>query len=242
MPLISGCTYNNPSAALLPAAPVAAAAPALAPGQGDHLFGDVLGTIETSLQLIFGGGANWRLRMDNYSSTFRNMWDDMSRMDLGHGATAPDVHRNGAAEPDEHSHVFGGYSSRLQWQMCEIVCTGFPPQGGEWRQIGGFTKSWKNAVLSSLDDILSHLVDSTAIAFYIATPTAIRNANAATVRHTPMSLANAVIYANAHNGPGKNRVSQVLTPYGNLRVALGALLDRFQGSIKTLNYPHDTWT
>lgn len=238
MPLIRGCAYPNPAGVALPAPPVAAAAPLLAPFQGDHLFGDVLGTIETSLQGIFGGGALWRTRMQNYSGTLRTVWDGLGGVDFGHGANPPLVNRNGAAEPDEHSHVFGGYSNRLQWNFCEIVCTGFA--AGEVRRIGGATRAWKTAVLSSLDDLLDHLVDSTAIAFYIASPNAIRNANPGAVRHVPMSLANAIIYAANHHGPGQNRVTRVLNAYGTLRNSVIGILDRFDGPIKTLN-ANNTW-
>ncbi len=242
MSLITGCTYANPAGAALPILPVAAAAPSLAPAQGDHLFGDVVGTIETSFQLIFGGGANWTVRMRNYNSMLQVLWNGLSGVDFGHGNNPPLVNRNGLPEPDEHSHVFGGYSSLLQWNLCEIVCTGFPPEGGESRRIGVASRAWKTAVLSSLDKLLNHLVDSTAIAFYIATPNAIRNANPGAVRHVPMSLTNAVTYAATHNGPGKNRVTQVLTTYQILRNSVTGLLDRFEGSEKVLNYPQDTWT
>lgn len=241
MPLIQECIYQNPVAAALAPAPVAGAAPALAPAQGDHLFGDVVGTIETALQLIFGGGALWRNRMQTYNSTLRTIWDGLGTVDLGHGANPPIVQRNGAAEPDEHSHMFGGYSVRLQWNLCEVVCAGFVNQA-ETRRVGGSVRAWKSNVLSSFDDLMNHLVDSTALAFYIATPNQIRQANAGVVRHAPMSLANAIVFTNGHNGPGKARVARVLTAYGGLRSAVSGLLDRFDGAVRTFNVATGAWT
>jgi hypothetical protein len=240
MPLITGCAYNNPIALACPGVPAAAGAPALAPGQGDHLFGDVLGSIETAFQSIFGGGALWTTRMRNYNPTLHSVWTGLGTVDFGHGALPPVVQRNGAPEPDQHSHVFGGYSLRLQWQFCEIVCTGFAP--GEVRRIGGATKAWKTAVLTSFDDLMNNLVDSTALAFYIATPNAIRQANPAVVNHSTLSLANAVAYTNGHNGPGKAQVQGILTSYANLRSSVNGLLDRLDGSTKTLNVATNAWT
>lgn len=243
MPLIRNSPYNNPIALALPAAPNPALAVNLAPAQGDHLFGDVLGTIETALQNIFGGGAAWTARMSAYNATMRTVWDGMQLVDYGHGALPPVVNRAGATEPDEHAHVFGGYSQRLQWQLCEIVSTGFnpPPIGGEVRSIGGYSRAWKNSVLENLDELLAHLVDDTALRFYIATPNAIRAAAPLAVRHVAVSLAAANAYAAAHAGPGRARVQAVLLPYANLRSSVEGLISRFEGNIKTLNTVNDTW-
>lgn len=238
MPLITGCGFNNPIAAAFPSRPLAAAADRLAPAQGDHLFGDVLGSVETALQSIFGGGAVWPTRMQHYSPTLHSVWTGLDAVDLGHAANPPIVQRTGAAEPDEHAYVFGGYSRRLQWQLCEIVCTGFA--ASEMRSIGGATRSWKTAVLNSFDDVMNHLVDSTALHFYIATPHGIRQANASTVNHTPISLAEAVVYASRHAGPGQRDVLRVLSNYSGLRTSFVGLLDRFDGPTKTLA-PHHLW-
>jgi hypothetical protein len=241
MPLIQGCTYNNPVCPALPAPPVATGATLTAPGQGDHVFGNVLGAIETALQTIFGGGQDWDTRMRNYNVNLETVWNGLKRVDFGHGANPPIVYRAGADEPDEHAHVFGVYSQRLQWKLCEIVCTGFAP--GEVRRIGGATPAWKTSVLESFGELMDSLVDNTAIVQYITTlPNTIRAANPVMVRHTPMSLANARVYAANHNGPGKNRVTQVLNAYGSLHESVRGLLDRFDGSIRTLNVGNNTRT
>src|SRR3954454_5986931 len=86
MPPIQGCAYPNPVAAALPALPLANAAPPLAPNQGDHIFGDVIGVIETAMQNIFGGGQLWRARMQNYNAVLRTVWDGLDQVDFGHGA------------------------------------------------------------------------------------------------------------------------------------------------------------
>jgi hypothetical protein len=242
MPLIAGCTYANPVGAALPAQPNAIAAPPLAPAQGDHLFGDVVGTIETALQSIFGGGERWQTRMRNYSAILDSLWAGLTAIDLGHGANPPVVQRNGAPEPDEHAHMFGGYSRRFQWHLCEIVCTGFV-NGQESRQIGGSTVAWKNNVLAGFDDLLANLVDSTALAFYINTPRAIRAANPAAVRHPTHSLAVARTYANNNPGrPGQARVLQVVTAYDSLRGSLDGLLYRLDGPTKKLDPATNTWS
>lgn len=242
MPLITGTAFVNPVAGVMPAAPNPALAPNLAPAQGDHIFGDVLGTVETALQSIFGGGAAWVNRMGAYNGTMRTLWEGLGVVDYGHGALPPIVNRQGAAEPDEHAHVFGGYSVRLQWALCEITCTGFGPGGaGEIRQIGGYSKKWKKEVLERFDDLLAHLVDSSALHFYIPTPNAIRNANPAQVRHAPISLAAANLYTTNANGPGKARIQTVLASYSTLRSAFEGLIGRFEGNTKTLNPANDTW-
>jgi len=243
MPLLSDCdaTFQNPFGQAIPAAPNILLAPALAPNQGDHVFGDVLGTIETALQRIFGGGQVWPTRMENYSSLLSNVWTGLQAVDLGHGAAAPLVTRAGAAETDQHSHMFGGYSARLQWEMAEIVCTGFAPNGGgERRRIGGYKKSWKKAVLKRFDELMNNLVDSTAIAFYIATPNAIRNSNANTV-HAPWSLAHAVQQVTPMNGPGKGTITPVLDRYDSLRNSIDGLIGRFELPTRSLNVNNNTW-
>ena len=86
MPLLSGCAYVNPFGQMLPDAPAAQDAGALAPMQGDHLFGDVIGSIETALMRIFGGGALWSTRMDSFNATLHTIWVGLGNVDLGHGA------------------------------------------------------------------------------------------------------------------------------------------------------------
>lgn len=160
MPLINGCNSQNPVNPGLPAAPITAGAPYLAPSRGDHLFGDVIGTIETALQLIFSGGDLWKMRMRNFNPMLATLWQGLGSVDFGHGARPPGrgarppgrgagplvTQRAGAEEPDEHSRMFGGYSKRLQWNLCEIVCV---ESGAERRRIGGATRAWKNNVLAS---------------------------------------------------------------------------------------------
>jgi hypothetical protein len=186
MSLVTGCQFPNPFGAAQPAVPVAAAAPNLAPAQGDHVFGDVIGAINTAFTSIFGGGAVAPARMQNYHSMLATLWQGMMGANYGHGAAAPVVTRNGAPEPDQHSHVFGGYAARLQWQLAEIACAGFhpPPLAAESRRIAAPTSRWKRATLAALDDLLNVLVDSTALQFYMATPAQMRQANPAAVNHT----------------------------------------------------------
>ena len=242
MPLLKEVGVQNPVGVALPPVPTAAGAPRLAPAQGDHVFGDVVGTLNTALQTIFGGGANWQTRMRNYNPTLATLWQGLSSVDFGHhGGNVPVTSRAGVPEPDEHSHMFGGYSHRLQWHLCEIVCLGFGPTG-EKRKIGGATAAWKRNVLTSFDDLMNNLVDQTALNFYIASPNATRQANAATVRHPTLSLASARTYANQTNGPGKGRVVQVVSRCESLRGTLEGILQRLDGSVKTFNVRTNSWS
>jgi hypothetical protein len=241
MPLITPCPYNNPL--VFPEIPMAAGALNLAPAQGDHVFGDVVGAIGTALMYIFGGGQNLPKRMSAYNSTLARLWNGLSQVNLGHaGAGAPVVMRTGPPERDQHAHMFGGYANRLQWQLREIVCTGFATNGAEVRSIGGSTVAWRTQVLAALDALLNNLVDTTAINAYITAPNTIRQADPKTVVHAPMSLAKAVTVANATNGPGQANVKAILTRYQALRGTVDGILRRFDGPVKRFNPQNDTWS
>lgn len=241
MTVVPGCTSANPVGAAIPAEPLAAAAPSLAPNQGDHVFGDVVGVIQNSLNEVFGGGQNSSVRMKNFNGNLATIWQGIMDLDFGHhGNDAPVVTRAGNPEPDEHAHIFGGYSNRLRWHICEIVCLSFSA-GVEKRVIGGATRSWRNKTLSAYDDLIARLVDETALHFYIKSPGQTRNAGA-NVRHTPISLSAAREYTDGHAGPGHDAVLKILMRYVNLRNTLDGLLQRFEGANKTLNANNDTWT
>lgn len=240
MSLVTGCAYNNPAGAVLPAQPAAAAAPNLAPNQGDHVFGDVAGTIGNAFGHVFGGGALVPTRINNYNSVLASTWQGFAAANFGHAGNPPVVNRQGAPEPDEHAHMHGGYSQRLQWQICEIVCAGHA-NGAEVRMIAGLKSTWRNAVLASLDEYFNHFVDETALQFYLASPNAIRQANPAGVRHRAISLAAAHLYVTNNNGPGKASLQTVITNLQTVPGQLRGMLDRFSGSLKTLNPVNNTW-
>ncbi|WP_434634963.1 hypothetical protein [Chromobacterium sp. CV08] len=245
MSIIARCTYPNPiNNGALPPVPRPQDAPSLAPAQGDHVFGDVIGVIDNALAAVFGGGAVWRQRMRAYSVPLDEAWAGLAQLDLGHsGANQPLVARRGAAERDRHAHMFGGYSGRLQWQWCEIICAGFPAGGGgEDRRIGGRTKAWRSEVLKALDDVLDNLVDDTALRAYIANPGQERQANPATVFHDALSLARAQAVTAGLNGPGKARIEQVLRNYDSLRNAVLGLLDRFDTETRTFDPTTGRWS
>ncbi|OHX16160.1 hypothetical protein [Chromobacterium sphagni] len=211
MSLIVHCAYQNPiNGGILPAVPQVAQSPRLAPAQGDHVFGDVVGVVGNALTEIFGGGVNWQNRMRAYNANLAAQWTGLTQVDLGHtGAHPPVVARQGAPEVDRHAHMFGGYGNRLQWYWCEVVCAGF--QGGiEDRRVGGKTQAWKNQVMGAFDEVINNLVDETALRAYIANPGQTRQADPNSVLHTPVSLARATAIANGLNGPGKARIQQIL--------------------------------
>jgi hypothetical protein len=60
------------------------------------------------------------------------------------------------------------------------------------------------------------------------------------VRHQPHSLAQAITYTNANNGPGKAAIQPILTACGALRGSLQGLLDRMDAN-KTLNVATGLW-
>ncbi len=238
MPLLPGCTFNNPiNNGQIPAVPDPRQAPNLAPNQGDHVFGDVIGTVQTSLQNIFGGGAEWVNRFQGFSQPAFEQWQAFNRFDLGHtGNNQPIMQRNGAPEPDEHAYVFGIYSQRFQWSFCEIVCAGFVA-GLESRQIGGGSSAWRTSVMSRFDDVLKRLVDQTALTAYLQAPQNIRQADPINVRHPVISLQEARDLANLtnqSNSQSKNRILQIYGNFHSARANLEGMLMRFDGPTRTI--------
>lgn len=227
MPLFQ-CNYNNPTNIAMPAIPLLAGAPMLAPAQGDHVFGNIIGSLETSLQDIFGGGAGWLNRLQAWNSVAHSLWVGISQMDIGHnGINEPCVNRNGMPETDQHAHMFGGYANRLQWQLTEIVCSGFlVGGGGEDRTIFRGTRTWRQRTMGHLDALLTVLVDQTALTAYMNNPNQVRNA-AAGVVHNPISLTVASNQANLHNGPGSARIRQICSNIKTARNSIEGFLMRF---------------
>ncbi|MEC4590881.1 MULTISPECIES: hypothetical protein [Nitrospirillum] len=242
MPLISNCTFANPQGAQIPAEPAPTAAPPLAPMQGDHVFGDVVGVVRNALSDIFGGGAVWPTRMANYSGMLAEVWNGLSSIDLGHANTgAPVVTRTGLPEQDQHAHMFGGYASRLRWHLAEVVCAGHA-HGGEERRIGGVTTRWRGEVLHALDDVLRHLVDETALLAYIRAPNATRQAAPGTIVHRAIPLDEAITLAGRTAGPGQAQVQAILNRYQSLPGLLDGLMRRFEGPVKRLDPNTNGWT
>ncbi|MEA1648356.1 hypothetical protein UAJ10_04905 [Nitrospirillum sp. BR 11164] len=242
MPLVPNCTFAHPQGAQIPAEPAPNAAPPLAPMQGDHVFGDVVGVIRNALSDIFGGGAVWPTRMANYSGVLAEVWNGLSSVDLGHANIgAPVVTRAGLPEQDQHAHMFGGYASRLRWCLAEVVCAGHVG-GVEDRRIGGVTTRWRGEVLQALDDVLRHLVDETALLAYIRAPHATRQAAPATVVHRAIALGEATTRAGETAGPGQAQVQAILNRYQSLPGLLDGLLRRFEGPVKRLDPNTNGWT
>lgn len=242
MPLLATCTFKNPiNNGVAPPVPDALLAPSLAPGQGDHVFGDVIGMVETALQEIIGGGAMMSTRFRDFNQTAFIQWQTFTQYDLGHvAATQPIVQRNGLAEPDRHAHVFGGYAQRFQWSFCEVVCTGFYA-GQETRSVGGGTRAWRRIVMSRFDDVLDRLVDQTALTAYLAAPYAIRQANAGAVTHPVISLQAALQQAHASQGQGRNRILAICANFHAARSALEGMLMRFDGPSRSWDSINNKW-
>jgi hypothetical protein len=195
MPLIQECRYENPMKILRPI-PMDLQLETLkaseAPDQGDHVFGDVRGTIKTALKHIFGDDNEWIRRMTLYNTRLATVWSGLVAADFGHNEpedNQPIVNRQGN-DKDAHGFVYGVYSARLQWTMCEIVC-----RGNGRLTIGGGSKesrlAWKNQVLNRFLDLMNHLIDSTAFHSYLSNPRTYRTGNPNEVSHLPMSFAEA---------------------------------------------------
>lgn len=242
MPLTYKLKCTNPSNRKLPAVPIPTGAVQLIPDH-DHLFGDVIDAINTALQKIFGGTTLWKTRMEYFNPVLATIWCGLGNVDLGH-SNGSDIStaRTIGSEIDEHAHMFGYYAARLQWHLCEIVCTACDNKEctnygrGNEHMISGATRAWKKNVLTSYDDVIENLVDSTALDFYIKTPDGKRK-TAVNIRHPTISLAAARAYVNA-NGTHRGataRVNQVLDRFVSLRGTFEGFLERFDGSTKTFN-------
>ncbi len=250
MPLIKGCSGSNPireegggGGANEPGAPDETQAVNSNPGQGDHVFGTVASTIETALQRIFRAGQGWEVRMGKYDTTMKMSWNELESLDLGHSADPPVANRTGV-EIDEHNVVFGGYSRRLQWKLCEIVC--IENNNGTWKyRVGGYTRQWEADVLLRLDDVLEHLVDSTALRDYLHKQGAKRKLDQGEVgrRHAAVSLTTAEEITNAFTGGNvkateKSRIVEICggNNMGRVRNILRTILQRFEsGGAKTID-------
>ena len=208
------------------------------PSQGDHVFGDVVAAIQTGLKDIFGS-IDFRARMNSYNPRLEVIWNALKNTDFGHGhdrETHPVVLRANVQEVDQHGRVFGIYSERLQWQLCEIVCTNKIVDGStkEERRIFSAKGLWKARVLQSFDDLMKNLVDRTALEFYINNPGQTRTVEKnSRVSHPPMSFNNATEYVVNGDTAAHKRVREVLKNYDHLRGSLVALLNEFNGPTKS---------
>ena len=249
MPLNTRCPYRNPvNKGVLPHVPTdeeLKKLPSKGPtGQGDHVFGGVIEAIGTALEKIFGGGSNWEERMNSFSHPLTAVWTNMKQTDYGHsGIKQPVVYatKGGPEEVDRHATVFGAYSERLQWHLCEIVCTGLISDV-EVRSIGSgpgeMISGWKHNVLRSFDDLMNNLVDRTAFEFYIKNPTDYRTTNSES-KHDPMSLESAIIYVGTSaEAPGSPRLREILNEYMNLRAKVNQLVVKLEARIRPGYSPH----
>lgn len=170
-----------------PETPVQGAGPQNAPRQGDHVFGNIVGVLTTGLSAIIGGGQLWigvpngRFNQDVFDAdgapapakTFTwhkalQHWGAITALDLGHGAAGPMIGRAGGYhENDNHSLMFGGYSSIFLWRFCEIGA-----RNGNSVNIGSESPrqgtAWVSSVLTAYDRTMRYLVDSTALVAFLA--------------------------------------------------------------------------
>ena len=223
MPLVDNCNQANTFQAAIPAAPLAAGAMALAPMQGDHIFGDVLGVVGNGFQDIFGGGAAWQNRFASFDNMAAMLWAGQAARNLGHGNHEFISQTAGAPEMDRHAHMFGGYAARLRWQICEIVCV--HPAGT--RIVGRMQNRWKRQVMAALGDVFNNFVDETALQHYLANGNGVVRNAAAGVNHDAISLNAASAIAAANGGPRSAGTVAMIDTIKRFEFALRGILDRW---------------
>lgn len=140
------------------------------PRQGNHVFGDVIGMVETALEQVIGGDRGFSDRFLHFNQETFNLWERFRRLDLGHTAAGPVVNETGPSGGDEHSDQFGRCSHDFQRAFCEVVCTGYSA-GLEVRIVGltSVDSAWHNAVIRCYHEVVRHLVDQTALMTYLQT-------------------------------------------------------------------------
>lgn len=232
--------YVRIGGAAVPAVPAVAAAPSLAPMQGDHLFGDALGVIGNAFQDLMGGGALWQTRFSAFDGDVARLWAGQAARNMGHADHTFVANRNGAAEPDRHAHMFGGYSARLRWQITQI---GQLDAASQNRQIDGVSSPWKRAVMSALEDLLDNCVDETALRYFLAHGAGNRAANPGGVNHDAISIRAAGDITDAANHAGrKAQVQGMLTALGSLPNSLRGIIDRWPLATRTYTHATGVWT
>ncbi len=243
-----GNTTAHPLGTACPKPPIRGNGARLSPTQGDHVFGDIIGVMRTGLMAIIGGGRSWggdvgqpgrfgasvhdskgscedRRKTLLWTDVKRN-WEIIRNLDLGHtAAEAPLVKRErDIPEYDDHSLMFGGYSSIFQWHLCEIGYTesGSILIGSESSAQG---VAWARRVMGAYDQMLQYFVDSTALNSYLA-GVATRNTEIGMARHMAISKMEADGLAKKSGGDADAK-GKVITICNNcllLRVSLNKIL------------------
>jgi hypothetical protein len=263
MPLSRNCSHDNPCRYPEDSGLNLSNATKTKPDD-DHVFGAVVPAIEGAFKNIFGAGENWKQRMHDFNPNLATLWGSLCTIDFGHGLQPPVVKRTND-ETDQHAYAFGWYVQRLQWQLCEIVCTNNVIGNSEERSISPATQGWKIAVKHELAGVMNNLVDETALKLYInntqnAKPQPKksqankpqRNKALATnptaeiaipeVLHPPMSFAAARTYASSVNSDRARRVMEILGKFVLIPELMDELLNQFDGSgVSLVNGSWSKW-
>jgi hypothetical protein len=142
------------------------------PQQGDHVFGDVVGAIETAMQQIFPI-VDTISPMKAYNSGLSDLFEDLRKENLkgsyGHGneekfKISPQERIKPIIEIDTHSRQFGQSADEFQVQLCRIVCT-----RDASLSIAAATELWKGRVCWAFSKLMNNLVDETALFRYFGT-------------------------------------------------------------------------
>lgn len=179
--------------------------PLLCPGQGDHVFGDIIGVMRTALMAVIGGGAEWKNRFGSavycnaeerehvlqtyYLRQSLACWNEIESLDLGHALNPPLMYRSPEiAEYDNHSLMFGGYISVFQWDLAEI---GYLKEGVRTVGVSNDTDRlrWIKQVLFSYEKATEFIADDTALRAYLTNKDTLRSIKEGKLQpHTAISL------------------------------------------------------
>ncbi|WP_374788727.1 hypothetical protein [Brucella oryzae] len=167
------------SLSVCPETPKTEGATALAPEQGDHVFGDIIGVVKGAIDDVRRHDKWNRPTLNNRDSiaSFVKRCEHLYSMDMGHHSVQenPMTQRTGPAELDEHSHMFGRRAEIVRWHIVNIMEEGFT-----------FYRYAK--LRSEFDELIGVLIDETALEHYLKRRKEVRIANYSTVRHKAISV------------------------------------------------------
>jgi hypothetical protein len=206
-----------------PLEPRAGGAELACPGQGDHVFGDVVGTIKTGLQKIFGNVEDLTGKITDANKLLGTTWAGMEQLDCGHINKKSEENilviwrsPSNTAEIDIQNHMFGRYAERLHFALKN--------------NDDSFT-TWINNVTKCFGDLMDNIVDKTAFEYYIKGVNSIRSVSGKPVeKHTAMSLSDAKYALGQSLKWGGTTLSTIQTKkelINNVIINIDSLQDKF---------------
>ncbi|WP_261843489.1 hypothetical protein [Aliamphritea ceti] len=156
------------------------------PVQGDHIFGDIIGTIDNVMKRIFKTSMQNELeiRMNSYDNRLYEVYTTIIEMNCGHLDETLISNRQRGQELDKHSYEFGKASYEFQKELY-LISGELKSNTNETLIIGGSIR-WKYSVLDCYQKIMEVLIDETALKnFFKGNPKRETNENE---KHSPQPL------------------------------------------------------